>query len=85
MPTFEVSRDKLKDGLLISEALVNAGLCTSKSEARRAIKAASVRLNAETVTDEGALVRESDLDADGLARLSMGRKRHARLKAVQEA
>jgi tyrosyl-tRNA synthetase len=85
MPTFEVSRDKLKDGLLISEALVSAGLCTSKSEARRAIKAASVRLNAETVTDEGALVRESDLDADGLARLSMGRKRHARLKAVQEA
>ncbi|MBU6320355.1 MAG: tyrosine--tRNA ligase, partial [Alphaproteobacteria bacterium] len=83
MPTFEVSRDKLKDGLLISEALVTAGLCTSKSEARRAIKAASVRLNAETVTDESALVRESDLDADGLARLSMGRKRHARLKAVQ--
>ena len=57
----------------------------SKREARRAIKAASVRLNAETVTNEGALVRDSDLDADGLARLSMGRKRHARLKAVQEA
>ena len=82
MPTVEVARDRLVEGLLISEALVSAGLCASKSEARRAIKAGSIRLNAESVVDEAAQIGAGDLDEEGSARLSMGRKRHARIKAI---
>jgi tyrosyl-tRNA synthetase len=82
MPTVEVARDRLIEGLLISEALVSAGLCASKSEARRAIKAGSIRLNAESVVDEAAQIGAGDLDEEGSARLSMGRKRHARIKAI---
>ena len=35
----------------------------------------------ELLDDEAALIREDALDIDGSARLSVGRKRHARLKA----
>jgi tyrosyl-tRNA synthetase len=41
-----------------------------------------VKLNGESVTDEKLLITEAVLDADGTARLSVGKKRHARLKAV---
>jgi len=82
MPTFEVTRLKLAAGYLMVEALVDAALAESRSEAKRAIKANSVKLNGEAVSDEAATIREEALDGEGSARLSVGKKRHARLKAV---
>ena len=83
MPTIEVARAKLVAGYGVIDALVDAGLADSRSEAKRAIsKDRSVKLNGEAVTDEALVIRETELDADGAARLSVGRKRHARLKAV---
>jgi tyrosyl-tRNA synthetase len=81
MPTIEVARAKLVAGYGVIDALVDAGL--AESEAKRAItKDRSVKLNGEAVTDEALVIRETALDADGAARLSVGRKRHARLIAV---
>ena len=83
MPTIEVARAKLVAGYGVIDALVDAGLAESRSEAKRAIsKDKSVKLNGEAVTDEALVIRETELDSDGAARLSVGRKRHARLKAV---
>jgi tyrosyl-tRNA synthetase len=82
MPTFEVERTKLAAGYPIVDALVAAKLAESKSEARRAIAANSVKLNGEAVTDEKLAIGAAALDAEGVARLSVGKKRHARLKAV---
>ena len=82
MPTFEVERAKIAAGYSVLDALVAAGLAESKSEAKRAIKANSVKLNGEAVADEAASISEATLDDEGSARLSVGKKRHARLKAV---
>jgi len=82
MPTFEVERGKIAAGYSVLDALVAAGLVESKSEGKRAIKANSVKLNGEAVSDEAASISEATLDEEGSARLSVGRKRHARLKAV---
>ncbi|HVY87786.1 MAG TPA: tyrosine--tRNA ligase [Hyphomonadaceae bacterium] len=82
MPTFEVERAKLAAGYGILDALVAAGLAESKGEARRSIQGNAVKLNGEAVSDEKLMIGEAALDADGSARLSVGKKRHARLKAV---
>ncbi len=82
MPTFEVARVTLAAGYPITDALLAAGLVDSKGDARRQITANAVKLNGEPVTDEKLSLTEAALDADGTARLSVGKKRHARLKAV---
>jgi tyrosyl-tRNA synthetase len=82
MPTFEVERSKLAAGYAIADALVAAGLVDSKGDAKRQIAGNAVKLNGEAVTDDKYAITEAALDADGSARLSVGKKRHARLKAV---
>ncbi len=82
MPTFEVERARLAAGYPIADALVAAKLAESKSEARRAIQQNAVKLNGDAVADEKFVLTEAALDAEGVARLSVGKKRHARLKAI---
>jgi tyrosyl-tRNA synthetase len=82
MPTFEVERSQLAAGYALVDALVAGKLAASKGEARRAIGENSVKLNGEAVTDAAATITEASLDGDGTARLSVGKKRHARLKAI---
>ncbi len=81
MPTVEVARARFASGFAIVDALVESGLAKSKSEARRAIKENSVKLNGEAVADEALVLGEAALDAEGSARLSVGKKRHVRLAA----
>ncbi len=82
MPTFEVPRATLASGYAITDALLAAGLVDSKGDARRQIAANAVKLNGEPVTDDKYSIPEAALEPDGTARLSVGKKRHARLKAV---
>lgn len=82
MPTFEVERARLAGGYSIADALVAAGLVDSKGDARRQVAGNAVRLNGEPVTDDKYAITDAALDAEGMARLSVGKKRHARLKAV---
>ena len=82
MPTFEVGRSQIAAGYPVIDALVAAKLAASKGEAKRAIGENSVKLNGEAVTDAAATIGEAALDEDGTARLSVGKKRHARLKAI---
>jgi tyrosyl-tRNA synthetase len=41
-----------------------------------------VKVNGEAVTDEKFVITEDSLEADGSVRVSVGKKRHARLKAI---
>ena len=82
MPTIEIARGNLAAGYPVVDALVAAGLVDSKGDARRQIAGNAVKLNGETVTDPQLAITEAALDAEGAARLSVGKKRHARLKAV---
>jgi len=82
MPTVEIERAKLAAGYAVVDALLAAGLVDSKGDARRQIAGNAVKLNGETVTDPTHVIGESALDEEGAARLSVGKKRHARLKAV---
>lgn len=82
LPTVEVARDRLEAGLGVLEAFHTAGLAASNSEARRLIKGGGAKVNDKAVSDERASLTLSDLDSDGVIKLSMGKKRHVLVKPV---
>ena len=55
MPTAEITEADLRDGQIdIMGLLVSSGLCTSRSEARRAVQQGGVAVNGEKITDIAA-------------------------------
>jgi tyrosyl-tRNA synthetase len=67
-------------GMGVLSAFVRAGLVASTGEARRQIKGGGLRLNDATVSDERAALVAGDF-TDGVAKLSLGKKKHVLLKA----
>jgi tyrosyl-tRNA synthetase len=84
LPTIEVPRAVLEAGLGVLTAFGPdyAKLVASTSEARRQVKGGGLRVNDRPVTDERGVLRESDLTAEGVIKLSFGRKRHVLLRAA---
>jgi tyrosyl-tRNA synthetase len=77
LPTFAL---KAGTSASVTEIAVALGLAASRSEARRLIEQGGVRLNDATVRSVTASVTESDLDAGGAARLTVGKKRHGLIR-----
>ena len=67
-------------GMGVLTAFVRAGLVASTGEARRQIKGGGLRLNDAPVSDERAALAAGDF-RDGVAKLSLGKKKHILLKA----
>jgi tyrosyl-tRNA synthetase len=82
LPTVEVPRAELKKGIGVLSAFVRAGLAASNGEVRRAIANNAILVNDKRVTAEKATIGESDVTADGVVKLSLGRKRHVLLKPM---
>ncbi|UCH73209.1 MAG: tyrosine--tRNA ligase [Rhodospirillales bacterium] len=77
LPTISIDRTELKTGLPAFEAMRRAGLAASNGEARRLIKGGGARVNDAAVADEFAQISLADINADGVIKLSAGKKRHA--------
>ena len=77
LPRLAVGRDRLRAGAPLAELLREAGLAGSNGEARRLIKGGGARLNDAKVADPHAVVTAADITAEGHAKISAGRKRHA--------
>jgi tyrosyl-tRNA synthetase len=81
LPTAEVGKSELAGGLGLQAALVRAGLAASNGEARRLIQSGAVRVNDALVEDERTTVGLANLLTEGVVKLSVGRKKHALLRA----
>ena len=81
LPSIDVSRDEIKAGLGVLSAFVKAGLAASNGEVRRAIANNAIMVNDVRVTSDKAAIGEADVTAEGVVKLSLGRKRHVLLKA----
>ena len=79
LPTIRVPRPEFEAGLGVLSAFTRSGLVASTSEARRQIRGGGLKVNNETLSDEGALLGPQDL-VDGSIKLSLGRKKHVLLK-----
>jgi tyrosyl-tRNA synthetase len=80
LPTVEIPRGEIEAGIGVLAAFVRAELVASNGEARRQIKGGGLRVNDVTVTDEKLTLKASDLMAEGVIKLSLGKKRHVLLK-----
>jgi len=77
LPRIDIASGRLTDGVPFYELLKESGLAKSNGEARRLIKGGGGRLNDTVVSEEQASVTLSDVNDDGVIKLSAGRKRHA--------
>jgi tyrosyl-tRNA synthetase len=82
LPTTEVGGPALAEGIGILNALVAAGLAGSNGEARRHIQSGAVRVNDVVVEDDKLSLGTDALLAEGVIKLSVGKKRHALIKPV---
>ena len=82
LPSIEVPRDELAAGIPAYELMRRAGLTASNGEARRLIKGGGARLNDAVIDNDSRLVTLDDAAADGLVKLSAGKKRHALVKVA---
>ncbi|MBM3575237.1 MAG: tyrosine--tRNA ligase [Alphaproteobacteria bacterium] len=76
LPTITLPSSEITAGLGVLNAFVKAGLVTSTGEARRQIKSGGVRINDEVITDERRIITQKDFADAGVAKLSLGKKKH---------
>ena len=75
LPTINLTADEIAAGAAMIDQFLAAGLCASKGEARRHIKAGALKVNDEPVREERPL-RDEDIRS-GTVKLSIGKKKHA--------
>ncbi|MBI1393020.1 MAG: tyrosine--tRNA ligase [Alphaproteobacteria bacterium] len=78
LPTIDVSARTVEDGIPLLDAFLEAGLIASKGEGRRHIKAGALRVNDTPISEERPI--SSDDVTDGMVKLSIGKKKHARIR-----
>jgi tyrosyl-tRNA synthetase len=82
LPSVEIPRGDIEAGILAYELMRIAGLAASNGEARRLIKGGGGRVNDQRIEDEKAMITDTDLNAEGVIKVSAGRKKHALIRAV---
>jgi tyrosyl-tRNA synthetase len=80
LPTVGVPVAEIEAGMGVLTAFVRAGLASSNGEARRLIQGGGVRINDAAVKDDRATLTSDLVNADGVIKLSLGKKRHVLLK-----
>jgi tyrosyl-tRNA synthetase len=82
LPTVELPRAQFDTGVALAVVAADAGLASSRSEARRLAQGGGLRVNDVAETDGSRLLTARDLNADGVVKLAAGRKKIVLVKAV---
>ena len=85
LPTLALPRTRLVQGVLLIEVMVQMKFCNSNGEARRLIGNGGVRLNNQIIAQDNAKLSLADLDEEGQAKLSVGKKRHGLIRSQDGA
>ena len=76
LPSIDVPAGELEAGIGLLSLIVKAGLAASNGEARRHVQGGAVRINDAAVSDERRAIGTADVSADGVIKLSLGKKTH---------
>ncbi|HVJ40674.1 MAG TPA: tyrosine--tRNA ligase [Dongiaceae bacterium] len=82
LPTVDIAAAELAAGIAAYELLRRSGLVASNGEARRLIKGGGARLNDALIDDDNRKIGSADVNAEGVIKLSFGKKRHAVVRIV---
>jgi len=80
VPSKELPKQRLAEGLSVIDAFVESGLSSSKSEARRTIQQGGANINNRPMTDEKALLTVEHLASESVLVLRTGKKKYALLR-----
>ncbi|MGA0607021.1 tyrosine--tRNA ligase [Phenylobacterium sp. VNQ135] len=81
LPTHEVAKAELDAGIALAALTADAGLASSRGEARRLAQGGGLRVNDQQVTDGNRVVTTADL-LDGVVKLAAGKKKIVLVKPV---
>jgi tyrosyl-tRNA synthetase len=82
LPSVEIPTADLSAGIGLLTLLVRAGLAASNGEARRHVQGGAVRINDQPVSDERKLIGSGEITADGVIKVSLGKKKHILVRPV---
>jgi tyrosyl-tRNA synthetase len=82
LPSIDIPLPELESGIGVLALYVRAGLAASNGEARRHVQGGAVKINDVPVADDKQIIGASDLNADGVIKLSLGRKKHMLVRAA---
>lgn len=82
IPTVEIPGKDLVSGIPAYDLFFRIGLAPSKGEARRLIRGGGGKLNDASISAEDRSVSMDDLNADGVIKVSAGRKKHILVRAI---
>ena len=82
LPVVEIKQNQIDQSLDIVNLILLSKLENSKSEIRRIIKNKGVKINNSTIENEKLLVTNNLLDEEKSLKLSLGKKRHIKVKLV---
>jgi tyrosyl-tRNA synthetase len=77
LPTLELDLDQ---GTGVLAACVAAGFASSNGEARRSVQGGAIRVNDQAVSDEKLKLTRAMFNAEGVIKLSMGKKKHVLIR-----
>jgi tyrosyl-tRNA synthetase len=81
LPSVKIKTQDLNKDMSIIDLVILTKLENSKSEIRRLIKGNAIKLNNQIVLDESLIIQEKLFEKDYL-KLSIGKKRHMKIKKV---
>ncbi len=81
MPTIELSRTELAEGIGVLDLFTEAGLTSTKSDARRLVEQGGAFIGTEKISDIKTIIKTDMLDKDGELILRAGKKRFMRVIA----
>jgi tyrosyl-tRNA synthetase len=76
LPSVSIAGSELDAGIGLLALLVKAGFAASNGEARRHVQGGAIRINDKAVSDERMTIGSSEITADGVIKVSMGKKKH---------
>lgn len=82
LPTIEIAQNLLAEGITITELLKQAGFAQSNGEARRLVDGGGAKVNDIAINDAAHKISNSDMNGDGVIKISSGKKKHALVKAI---
>ena len=82
LPSVDIKLNNKNSGIGIIDLIILSKIENSKSEVRRLIKGKAIKINNEIIIDEKFLIQKNSFGKDSSLKLSIGKKKHIKIKLV---
>ncbi len=82
LPSVEIQLKNKNSNINIVDLIILSKIINSKSEIRRLIKGKGIKINNEIIFDEKFAIQENLFDEHNYLKLSIGKKRHLKIKLI---